>query len=214
MNFEKLGAGVFAVAACLMVVGCTTEYVPARPRRTTVVVTAPPPGAPVVLSADAYVPAPHDVYISAALDSDVVFLGGFTYIWYIGPDGHRYRHLYGRGDMRAEIFHRREHLHSVMAHYGGHLPSVAERTHGIPPGAALPGRPMEQRPQGSSAGRPMDHRPQGSLPGRPVERPQAARQPAHPAAFQQGARAPERLPSQPQHEVHDGHQGRNWHEGG
>jgi hypothetical protein len=58
------------------------------------------------------------VYISAALDTDIVFAGGSTYIWVVGSDGHRHRHLYGRGDRRQEIFRRRDNLHSMNAHRG------------------------------------------------------------------------------------------------
>lgn len=88
----------------------------------------PPPAmaiteqAPMVVAEPGYVAAPSDVYISSAVDTDVVFIGGYTYVWYVGPDGLRHRHLYGRGDHRAEVFHRREELRVVMAHHEGHLP--------------------------------------------------------------------------------------------
>lgn len=59
------------------------------------------------------VPEPNDVYISAAANSDVVFVGGSTYIWVTGPDGQRHRHFFGRGDRRREVFRRRENLRSV-----------------------------------------------------------------------------------------------------
>jgi hypothetical protein len=62
------------------------------------------------------VPETNDVYISAAANSDIVFVGGSTYIWANGTDGRRHRHFYGRGDRRQEVFHRRDNLHSVTAH--------------------------------------------------------------------------------------------------
>jgi hypothetical protein len=77
--------------------------------------------APVVVESE-YVAAPSDVYIGSAVDTDVVFIGGSTYVWYVGHDGMRHRYLYGHGDHRAEVFHRREELRVVMAHHEGHLP--------------------------------------------------------------------------------------------
>ncbi len=112
-------AAVVPLSFALLLSGCVTHArvvaTPARP----VVVAAPPP---VVMAAPVYVPEPHDAYVSVALDRDVVVIGGMTYIWFVGPDGQRHRHYYGRGDLRAEVFHRRAELHNVMAHHEGHLP--------------------------------------------------------------------------------------------
>jgi hypothetical protein len=73
-------------------------------------------------------PERDDIYISAALDRDVLFVGGSTYIWVTGPDGQRHRHFYGHGDRRQEVFRRRDNLHSVTAHRGGHSsPHYAHR---------------------------------------------------------------------------------------
>ncbi|HEV3429487.1 MAG TPA: hypothetical protein VG320_16560 [Paraburkholderia sp.] len=113
-------AAVVPLSIALLLTGCVTHTqvvaTPARP----VVVAAPPP--PVVMAAPVYVPEPHDAYVSVALDRDVVVIGGMTYIWFVGPDGQRHRHYYGRGDLRAEVFHRRAELRNVMAHHDGHLP--------------------------------------------------------------------------------------------
>ncbi|WP_147329499.1 hypothetical protein [Paraburkholderia sp. DHOC27] len=65
-------------------------------------------------------PEPNDIYISAAAISDIVFVGGSTYIWVTGPDGHRHRHFYGHGDRRAEIYHRRENLRSMAPSHPVH----------------------------------------------------------------------------------------------
>ncbi|WP_091996647.1 hypothetical protein [Paraburkholderia lycopersici] len=134
----------FALLGTLLVAGCVTNArVAAGPVRATTVVAAPPP--PVVIAQPAYVPQPYDAYVSVALDRDVVYAGGSTYIWITGPDGHRHRHYYGRGDLRGEVRHRRAELHVVMAHNEGHLPMqrarmaeparvrVAMQPHGAPP---------------------------------------------------------------------------------
>jgi hypothetical protein len=112
-----------ALATMLLLSGCVSDnHVAANPPvRAKVVVAAPPPP-PVVVAEPVYVPEPHDAYISVALDSDIVFAGGNTYIWYVGHDGRRYRHFYGHGDLRAEVLHRRMNLRAVMAHHDGHLP--------------------------------------------------------------------------------------------
>jgi hypothetical protein len=130
-------AVIAAIAGALDLTGCVTTtgqghaaaQPVAQPARATVVVAAPPPPprAPAVVVArpvvrEELMPEHDDVYISAALDRDVVFVGGSTYIWVTGPDGRRHRHFYGRGDRRQEVFRRRDNLHSVAAHHAGHPP--------------------------------------------------------------------------------------------
>ncbi|MGF6440572.1 hypothetical protein [Paraburkholderia youngii] len=124
MTAKKIVAGLVFTTVCAALSGCIeSAQVRSGPVRATAVVVQPRPVVvPVAVAEPVYVAAPHDVYISAALDSDVVYVGGFTYIWYVGQDGRRYRHLYGRGDLRGQVFHRRDELHVVMAHHGGHLP--------------------------------------------------------------------------------------------
>lgn len=120
MNGKTLALS--ALATTLLLSGCISDTrVAAGPVRANAVVAAPPPR-PVVIAEPVYVPEPHDAYISVALDNDIVFVGGNTYIWYVGHDGRRYRHFYGRGDLRGEVLHRRSNLRLVMAHHEGHLP--------------------------------------------------------------------------------------------
>lgn len=119
-------------------------------------VLAPPPPPPVVVE-EAYEPMPYDASIAVVADSDVVFIGGSTYIWITGPDGRRHRQFYAHGDRRADVFHRRDDLHSVMAHHEGHLPdhAVGEQrmAGGNGHGPALPGG------QGQRPGQPNAHGP-------------------------------------------------------
>jgi hypothetical protein len=75
----------------------------------------------------AYEPMPYDANIAVVSDRDVVFVGGSTYIWVNGPDGIRHRQLYAHGDHRADVFHRREELHNVIARHEGRLPDHAIR---------------------------------------------------------------------------------------
>lgn len=132
MQWVPLGA---AAASVFWLAGCVNSTPPRvvaqpapQPARPVVVVAAPPaqPAPPVVVVRPAVqeqvVSEPNDIYVAAALDSDIVFAGGNTYIWITGPDGHRHRHLYGHGDRRQEIFRRRDNLHSVMAHRGAPPP--------------------------------------------------------------------------------------------
>ncbi len=72
---------------------------------------------PKLIVTEAIAPEANDVYISAATNCDVVFLGGSTYVWATGPDGRRHRHFYGHGDRRQEVFHRRENLRSIVVHH-------------------------------------------------------------------------------------------------
>jgi hypothetical protein len=131
-----------ASAACALgLAGCvttppraTTQPAPvAAPAPRAVVVAASPAPVAVVRPAvqEQIVAGPNDVYISAALDTDIVFEGGSTFIWFVGPDGHRHRHFYGHGDHRQEIFRRRDNLRSV-AHRAGPPPMhvMAHDPHG------------------------------------------------------------------------------------
>jgi hypothetical protein len=121
-RMASLGALVpfVPLAGVLLLSGCFTDTrVAATPARPVAVVASPPP---VVAAAPVYVPEPHDAYVSVVADRDVVYTGGATYIWFVGSDGHRHRHYYGRGDLRGEVIHRRAELRNVMAHHDGHLP--------------------------------------------------------------------------------------------
>ncbi|MFM0716265.1 hypothetical protein PQQ53_13345 [Paraburkholderia strydomiana] len=82
---------------------------------------APSPPAPMVVE-EAYQPMPTDVYVANVVDHDVFISGGDTYIWVVGPNGARHRQFYAHGDHRADVFHRREELHRVMANHEGRLP--------------------------------------------------------------------------------------------
>jgi hypothetical protein len=142
-----------ALATTLLLSGCVSDTrVAAGPVRTTTVVAAPPPR-PVVVAEPVYVPEPHDAYISVALDSDIVYTGGNTYIWYVGQDGRRHRHYYGRGDLRGDVMHRRANLRIVMAHHEGHLPMQKVHMAPRPARHAAPGR-SAHFPQQREAHRP------------------------------------------------------------
>ncbi|MBN3856943.1 hypothetical protein G3N59_26545 [Paraburkholderia sp. Ac-20340] len=86
----------------------------------------PPPPEPV----EVYEPMPYDANVAVVADRDVVFVGGTTYIWVTGPDGIRHRQFYAHGDHRADVFHRRDELHNVMARHDGRLPDHAVRPAG------------------------------------------------------------------------------------
>ncbi|MEX3932290.1 hypothetical protein AB4Y32_10840 [Paraburkholderia phymatum] len=133
-------AAIAAIAALAALAGCVTSEqqisaAPARPRPAVVAVQAPPPAvvvrapAPAPVGQPVYVSAPSDVYIAGVVDRDVVFVGGNTYLWVVGPDGRRHRHFYAHGDRRAEVFRRREHLRAEIARRGGHAPSHAVVAH-------------------------------------------------------------------------------------
>jgi hypothetical protein len=111
-----------------MLAGCVSSgqgQLAVGPSRVGVAVAATPP----VVVEGAYQPLPTDVYVAAAVDRDIFVAGGDTYIWVRGPDGIRRKHLYAHGDRRAELFHRREELHRVMASHQGHLPDHAIAGH-------------------------------------------------------------------------------------
>ena len=131
MNKSILGIQLAGLACAVMLTGCATNeqgqlVVDPDKFNAVIVAAVTPTPQPVIVAApvveEAYVPAPTDIYIAAATDHDVVFVGGDTYIWMVDADGHRHRHFYGHGDRRQDVFHRRDDLHSVMARHDGHLP--------------------------------------------------------------------------------------------
>ncbi|HTI19133.1 MAG TPA: hypothetical protein VL598_15895 [Trinickia sp.] len=106
-----------SLVGAVVLAGCVTTSGP--------VATGRAPQANQPMPYETYQPMPYDAYVATVADRDVVFVGGDTYIWVVGPDGVRHRQLYAHGDHRADIFHRREQLRAVMAHHGGHLPDHA-----------------------------------------------------------------------------------------
>jgi hypothetical protein len=150
LNDKTLALG--ALISTLLLSGCIADTrVAAGPVRANAVVAAPPPPPAVVVAEPVYVPEPHDAYISVALDTDIVFVSGNTYIWYVGQDGRRYRHFYGHGDLRGEVIHRRGQLRLVMAHHGGRLPMQKVHAavqpparHAVPPHQGAPAHPPAQ----------------------------------------------------------------------
>ena len=132
----------------------------------------PPPPAPVVVE-PVYQPLPGDVYVANVVDRDVVIVGGDTYIWAVGPDGVRRRQFYAHGDHRAEVFHRREELHHVMASHEGRLPDHpvgGERPGGAHP---QPGRPGGPAPAMAAHGQPPRADMHAAGPVRPAPAPAA-----------------------------------------
>ena len=173
----KLATSLAAFAAFAALSGCVTSEqqisaAPTRPRPQPAVVAVQPPPPAVVVRTPApppappvYVSAPSDVYIAGVVDRDVVFVGGSTYLWVVGPDGKRHRHFYARGDRRAEVFRRRENLRAEMAHRGGRPPVHA----------MVPPRRDEHRPPahgGRSSYARDAHRPEhhDGVPARHAER--------------------------------------------
>jgi hypothetical protein len=122
--------------------------------------TPPPPPPPPVVVEEVYQPMPNDVYITGVVDHDVVFVGGETYIWVVGPDGVRRRRFYAHGDHRADVFRRRDELHRVMVNHGGHLPDHATVAHG-PMGH--PGEPGHPTPGAQNHMMPVAH---AAVPGK------------------------------------------------
>jgi hypothetical protein len=126
---------------------------------------APPPPPPVVVE-EAYQPMPNDIYVSAVADQDVVFIGGETYIWVVGPDGIRRRRFYAHGDHRADVFHRRDELHRVMVNHAGHLPDHAIAAHGPMGHPGEPGHPgATAQNHGAPGAMPVAH---AAVPSKPV----------------------------------------------
>lgn len=90
-----------------------------------VIAIALAPSPPPVVVEEVYQPLPTDVYVANVVDRDVFISGGDTYIWVVGPNGARHRQFYAHGDHRADVFHRRDDLHRVMANHEGRLPDHA-----------------------------------------------------------------------------------------
>lgn len=155
----RLAASFIGGTIALSLSGCVTSGPPqsnvrpvAYPQRSTAVVAVPPAhgvvtARPVVV--EEVVPESSDLYIRAAANADIVFVGGSTYIWAVGPDGHRHRHFYARGDRRQEVFHRRDNLRSVVSHRNGHTSAVYASHDG--------GRPHEDLHRGRLAHGPEVH---------------------------------------------------------
>jgi hypothetical protein len=135
-----------SVAFATFLAGCATNEQgqlvvdPNKVNEILVGALSPPPPPPVVVE-EAYQPMPNDLYISTIVDRDVVFFGGDTYIWVVGPDGVRHRHFYAHGDHREDVFHRRNELHKVIVNHGGHLPDHAIAAHGPTEHPGAPGHP-------------------------------------------------------------------------
>lgn len=164
-------AGTLSLAGCVVPGPVAYQPVPPPP----MVVTQP------VVTETEYIPAPNDVYISSVVDRDVVFVGGVTYIWFVGPDGVRHRHYYGRGDLRADVFHRREELRIVMAHHEGHLPMPG---HDHPfPGHGVGHPPMGPHPEPFAMGHPPAPHPDMPHPGMQPMMPAHGPQPQMPQAM-------------------------------
>lgn len=134
MKYTRLAASITGIATALYLSGCATRAetrVAVRPvsypQQAVAVVPGPPAPRPTVAARpviiENVVPEANDIYISAAANGDVVFVGGSTYIWARGPDGQRHRHFYGHGDRREEVFRRRENLRSVVSRRSGHPPA-------------------------------------------------------------------------------------------
>ena len=146
----------FASIACAMFLGgCATNeqgQLVIDPNKVNEVLAgalSPPPPPPPVVVEEVYQPMPTDIYVSTVVDRDVVFFGGNTYIWVVGPDGVRHRQFYTHGDHREDVFHRRDELHRVMMNHGGHLPDHAIAAHGPmehPGGPGHPGAVAQNHP--------------------------------------------------------------------
>ncbi|MDE1180456.1 hypothetical protein [Paraburkholderia sp.] len=132
MTLSALATWIACAGSIAGLAGCATNdqgLLVVDPNKVTAVVAAvlaPPP--PVIVET-AYQPVPTDVYVAGIADRDVVFIGGDTFIWVVGPNGQRHRQFYAHGDHRSDVFHRRDQLHSVMAEHGGHLPEHAIAAH-------------------------------------------------------------------------------------
>ncbi|HEY1608368.1 MAG TPA: hypothetical protein VGG24_03815 [Paraburkholderia sp.] len=126
------------LASTAALAGCATDgqgQLVFDPTKVNAVITATLAPQPVVVE-EVYQPMPTDVYVSGVVDSDIVILHGDTYMWVRGADGVRRREFYAHGDHRADVMHRRDELHAVMARHGGRLPD-----HPIGhPGVARPNR--------------------------------------------------------------------------
>ncbi|MGF6378286.1 hypothetical protein [Paraburkholderia atlantica] len=178
MKLKNITKALLASAACAtFLAGCVTsgqgQLVSAPNRPTEVTVTA-------------YQPLPTDVYVANVVDRDVVFVGGDTYIWVVGRDGVRQRQFYAHGDRRAEVFHRREELHRVMASHDGHLPGH--------PGDARPplSRPSGPAPAMAVHGQPPRAHQHATGPVRPARVTAAHQSPRHADIHAAGPHRPTR----------------------
>jgi hypothetical protein len=131
-----LRVSLASVTCAIFLAGCATNeqgQLVVDPNKVNEVLAgalSPPPPPPPEVVEEAYQPMPNDVYVSTVVDKDVVFVGGSTYIWVVGPDGVRHRRLYAHGDHREDVFRRRDELHKTMMSHGGHLPDHAIAAHG------------------------------------------------------------------------------------
>jgi hypothetical protein len=126
LKLKTITSALLASAVCAtLLAGCATneqgQLVIDPNKVNSVIATALAPSPPVVVE-EAYQPLPTDVYVANVVERDVFVSGGDTYIWVAGPNGVRHRQFYAHGDHRADIFHRRDELHRVMANHDGRLP--------------------------------------------------------------------------------------------
>lgn len=174
-------ASCVALAASITVLaGCATNeqgvvvFDPAKANALiTAAITPTPPAPPVIVEAPviAYAPVPTDLYVANVVDTtDVIFVSGNTYVWVVGPDGHRVRHFYAHGDHRDEVFHRRDDLHRVMEQHGGHLPD--HRIEAAGPGHS-PERAVAREEFARNARAAQNHAP-GAAPAHPAAPPKPA----------------------------------------
>ncbi|WP_179401594.1 hypothetical protein [Burkholderia guangdongensis] len=96
-----------------------------------------------------YAPAPDDMYLATVVDTDVVLIGGDTYIWFVGSDGARHRRFYAHGDRRQDVFRRRDELHNTMMRNGGRPPGPSGDARGPQErggygGPGMPGQPNQR----------------------------------------------------------------------
>jgi hypothetical protein len=114
---SRLGAGTAALAALMSLAACV--QVPCAGDPTQPCFAAAPMPMYAQPAPEPYPPMPDDMYLATVVDSDVVLIGGDTYVWYVGSDGMRHRRFYAHGDRRQNIFRRRAELHNTMMHNGG-----------------------------------------------------------------------------------------------
>lgn len=168
LTHTKWATSIAGITTAFCLSGCVTTsprpvaVQPApQPARGSVVVSNPPASRPPVavrpVVVEQVLPEPNDVYISAAANSDVVFVGGDTYIWVTGPDGRRQRHFYAHGDRRLEVFHRRANLRSVAPPRPGH-PAMRDARHEYAHHTDDAHRPQQVRVKGTTGqGHPPQH---------------------------------------------------------
>jgi len=138
-----------------------------------------------------YVPNPYDAYLVNISPTDLMFMGGNTYIWVTDASGNRTQQFYGAGDHRQELMNRSGELQRAAAQNGGHLPagqtrsnvaSFAQPPHagapamggGVPHAgaAAPPGAPsFAARPTGVNGSAPAIRAPAAAAPLKPPVRP-------------------------------------------